>query len=122
MNKDNDRNIKHIYEQLREEEVKKAPSFQKILEGRKPEASPSVPWYRFFMRPAVVMLILAVIAVSVIFNSLQNPDAIEISAEFESWESPTDFLLTFNDDPSMAEIPEFETSVWEIQEEELLEN
>lgn len=122
MNRDKDRDIRRVYEQLRNEEVRQSPSFREILEGRDAEPSPSVPWYGFFMRPAVVMILLAVIAVPVVFNSLQNQDTIEISAEFENWESPTDFLLTFSDDPFMSEIPEIETTVWEIQEDESIEN
>ena len=118
MNKNNDDNIKSLFVKLRTEDEQSTPSFQEILQNRDNQLSPSMTWYGFLMRPAVVMLILAVIAVPVIFNSLQEPDSIAISTEFADWESPTDFLLTFNDDPGMSEIPEIEASLWEIQEEE----
>lgn len=120
MNKDN--NIKKIFEQLRKEEEAQAPSFREILQGREPEKESPHPWCGILARPAVVMLILAAIAVPVLYNSLQGPSPTEISTEFKNWESPTGFLLEFSDDPLMSEIPEIETSLWEFQEDEYQEN
>ena len=122
MNNKNDRDIKRIFAQLRTEDEQSTPSFREILRGKDNEPSHSLPWYGLLTRPAVIILLLAVFAVPIIFNSLQGPDSISISAEFADWESPTAFLLTFNDDPTMSEIPEIEASLWEIQDDEFMEN
>ena len=122
MNEDNDRNIKVIFDQLRREEEQQSPSFHETLQGKNPAVPEANPWFGHWPRPAVVMLVLFMIAVPVIYNSLQEPAAIEISAEFENWESPTDFLLSFNDDPYLSEIPEIKTTIWEIEENQLIEN
>ncbi len=122
MNNKNDRDIKRIFAQLRTEDEQSTPSFREILRGKDNEPSHALTWYGLLTRPAVIILLLAVFAVPVIFSSLQEPDSISISAEFADWESPTDFLLTFNDDPTMSEIPEIEASLWEIQDDEFMEN
>lgn len=121
MNKEHDRRIKHLFEQLKKEEERGTPSFQVTLDGRETVQGRPAPWFGFLLRPAVVMLVLAIIAVPVLYNSLPGPAEVEVSAELENWESPTDFLLSFNENPLLTDIPEIETSIWEIEEDQYIE-
>ena len=42
-----------------------------------------------------------------------------VTADLSEWESPTDFLLTFSEEPAWYSLPTVETSVpeWAVQEE-----
>jgi len=124
MNKDEDRNIKGIFEHLRIEEERQAPSFFEILQGKKSGKFEDRPWFGHWLQPVAVMLLLVLIAVPVIYNSPQDSVMveIEITSDFEEWESPTDFLLSFNDEPYLSGLPKIGTVFWETEEDQNIEN
>lgn len=124
MNKDDDRKIKGIFEQLRIDEKQQAPSFYEILQGKKSAGLESRTLFGHWLQPTAVMLLLVLIAVPIIYTSLQDSVIveIEIAPDFEEWESPTDFLLSFNDDPYMSGLPEIGTTFWGIEEDPNIDN
>lgn len=124
MNKDEDRRIKGVFERLRIDEKKQAPSFYEILQGEKSAGLKSRTLFGHWLQPTAVMLLLVLIAVPIIYTSLQDSVIveIEIATDFEEWESPTDFLLSFNDDPYMSGLPEIGSIFWEIEEDPNIDN
>ena len=124
MNKDEDRGIKGIFEQLQVEEERQAPSFYEMLQERESAKFEPKSWFGHWLQPAAVMLLLVLIATPIIYNSLQDSvmDGIEIAADFEEWESPTDFLLSFNDEPYLSGLQRIGSTFWEIGEDQNLKN
>ena len=122
MTKDEDRKILNVFEQLRQEEEKIVPEFQTVLNGKKlqPRASAWALW----KRPAVVLILLTLAAGPVLYFSFHQSGVheSEISSELESWESPTDFLLSFTDSSLDSDSLEIGTTLWEADELTNLEN
>ena len=122
MTKDKDRKIRSVFEQLRQEEERIVPEFHKVLYG---QDSPhrAIGW-RYWWRPAVALLFLFLMAGPVLYFSLRET-AIhedEISSELGRWESPTDFLLSFNDSFLDSSLPEIGKTFWEEDDFTNLEN
>ncbi|MFH1965974.1 MAG: hypothetical protein ABIJ42_10605 [Acidobacteriota bacterium] len=117
MNKDEDRNIKGVFEHLRIEEERQAPSFYEILQERESGKFEPRSWFGHWLQPVAVMLLLVLIAVPIIYNYLQDSVMVEteIASDFEEWESPADFLLSFNDEPYLSGLPEIGSSFWETE-------
>jgi len=122
MSKYDERKIKVFFEQLRQEEEKTAPAFQQVLWGEKTSRR-SIGW-GFRLRPAVAVFLALLVAGPVIYQSLRQAPApeVEMAVEFEEWESPTDFLLSFNDSSFDSGLPEIGTTFWEEYDIRSLEN
>lgn len=122
MNRDEDRKIRGVFEQLRQEEEKAAPEFHQVLH-RKDSPHRAAGW-GLWWRPATALLFLFLLAGPVLYFSLRETGVREgdLSSELGRWESPTGFLLSFTDsslDPSLLEI---ERTFWEEDDLSNLEN
>ena len=70
MDKEEDRRIQSVFEQLRKEEGKSAPEFQQVLYGKE-SPSHALGW-RLFWRPAAALLCLLLVAGPVLYFSLHD--------------------------------------------------
>lgn len=90
-----DREIRQLFERLREEDQVRTPSFDAVL--RRPRTTAWEQAYAFFKlhRMAFAALVLVAIAVPVLMRV--SPETVtdeNLDLTFYEWESPTDFLLT----------------------------
>lgn len=122
MTTDEDRKIRSVFEQLRQEEERSIPEFHQVLQAK--DSPHRAAGWKPLWRPAVALLILILAAGPILYFSLRQTGVRdgEMSFELERWESPTDFLLSFSDtslDPSLLEI---DTTFWEEDDFPNLEN
>jgi hypothetical protein len=122
MSKNGDRNIESVFKQLREEEEKFTPDFQRVLSAAKSPRRAS--GWNLWWRPAAVMLLFALIAGPVLYVSFHESGdhELEIPSELGGWESPTDFLLSFNDASLDSSLSEIGTTLWSEEDLTNLEN
>jgi hypothetical protein len=117
-----DRKIRSVFEQLRQEDDRSAPEFQQVL-YRKHSPTGALGW-RLFWRPAVALLLLFLVAGPVLYFSLHDTGIREneLTSELGSWESPTSFLLGFNDSSPDSSLSEIGTTFWDTDDISNLEN
>jgi hypothetical protein len=123
MESNQDQEILKVFRQLRQEEKSFIPSFQSILQKR--GLNSHKPPFRLWLRPALILLLTTLISAPLIYNFLRGPEISDLdkATQVEEWESPTDFLLTFVDQPYATSIPTIGTTIWVEQESfEDLEN
>lgn len=122
MSNEEDRKIRSVFEQLRQEDDRNAPEFQQVLH-RKHSPSRALSW-GFLWRPAAALLLLFLVAGPVLYFSLRETGIREneLSSELENWESPTGFLLGFTDSSLDSSLPEIGTTFWEKDDISNLEN
>jgi hypothetical protein len=122
MSKDEEREIRSVFEKLRQEEERAVPEFYRVLQG-KDIGIRSASW-DFWRRPAAALLLLVLVMGPILYFSLREtaiPET-ENASELEDWESPTDFLLSFNDPAMDSSLMEIGTTLWEEDEPADLEN
>lgn len=122
MTKDEDRKIQSVFEQLRQGEERNAPEFQQVLHGKN-FPSRALDW-GFLWRPATALLLLFFVAGPVLYFSLRETEfrQEDIASELGRWESPTAFLLGFNDSSLDSSLPEIGATFWEEDDISNLEN
>jgi hypothetical protein len=122
MVKDEDRKIWSVFEQLRQEEERTVPEFHQVLR-QKDSPSRALGWGSLW-RPATALLLLFLLASPILYFSLRETGMREneLSSELENWESPTSFLLGFNDSSLDSSLPEIGTTFWKKDEISNLEN
>ena len=122
MNRDEDREIRNVFDRLRREEERTAPEFHSVLEAE--NSRHRAAGWELWRRPAIVLLLLFLAAGPGLYFSFRDTGIreSEIPFELESWESPTDFLLTFTDSSLDSEAPEIGTTLWEEDDLTNLEN
>ncbi len=122
MYNEEDRKIRSVFEQLRQEEERAAPEFHQVLR-QKDSSSRALVWH-LLRRPAAVLILLFLVAGPTLYFSLRETGIGEndLSSELEHWESPTSFLLGFNDSPLDSSLPEIGTTFWKEDEIPNLEN
>ena len=122
MANEEDRKIRSVFEQLRQEDERNVPEFQQVLH-RKSSPSQVLHW-GFIWRPAAALLLLFLVAGPVLYFSLRETGIRENGLPFElgSWESPTSFLLGLNDSSLDSSLPEIGTTFWEKDDISNLEN
>jgi len=122
MAKDDYLKIRSVFEQLRQEEERTVLEFHQVLH-QKDSPSRTLGW-GFLRRPAAVLILLFLVAGPALYFSLRETVVRdnELSSELENWESPTSFLLGFNDSPIDSSLPEIGTTFWEEDEISNLEN
>ncbi len=122
MTKEEDRKVRSVFEQLRQEEERNAPEFHQVLHG-KDYPSRALGW-GFLWRPASALLLLFLVVGPILYFSLRETGIREgeLSSELENWESPTAFLLGFNDSSLDSSLPEIGTTFWEEDDISNLEN
>jgi hypothetical protein len=122
MENEEGRKIRGVFERLRLEEERTAPEFHQVLH-QKHSPSRALVW-DLLRRPAAVLILLFLAAGPVLYFSLRETGVREndLSSELEHWESPTSFLLGFNDSPLDSSLPEIGATFWKEDEIPNLEN
>jgi hypothetical protein len=109
---------------LKEDEERFVPSFDQILDRKVAEKSDYRFGFKPWMRPASITLLLILLCLPVIYYSQLETDNLDLDIDegFVSWEAPTDFLLSFNDQPYTDQIPDLGTTFWELETEPETDN
>jgi len=118
MNKNRDREIEKLFQALKIEDAEQAPSFRETLQHRKPDRNEKPAWTFLWLKPAVLAILLMVVLVPIAYKIGDNPkpEGYDVVQDLASWESPTDFLLTFNEDDFLSEVPEIEDEIWTFEQ------
>ncbi len=80
--------IRKLFDELKEHDRRSAPSFQRVLEGKRP-GSRSVRAVPLGMAAALAALVMAAVSLWVFRGAGPEPAEASLSA----WRAPTDFLL-----------------------------
>lgn len=118
MSRNRDREIEKLFQALKIEDAEQAPSFRETLQYRKLNSSEESFWRSFWLKPAVVAMLLMIVLVPIAYKIIDNPqpESYDVVQDLASWESPTDFLLSFNEDDFLSEVPKIEAEIWTYEE------
>ncbi len=103
-----DKTIKELFEQLREEEEKAVPSFQEVLRGN--EAPGGLEIFAYF-RQAVAVATVLVFSATLLLQLSRAPE-LNSSLSLAEWQSPTDFLLLSSQEELVTTVPFLELGPW----------
>ncbi len=103
-----DKTIRELFKQLRQEEEKNVPSFQEVLRGN--EASGGLEIFAYFRQAAAVATVL-VFSATLLFQLSRAPE-LNSSLPLAEWQSPTDFLLLSSQEELVTTVPVFEMEPW----------
>lgn len=103
-----DKTIRELFKQLREEEEKAVPSFQEVLRGN--DAPGELEIFAFFRQAAAVATVL-VFSATLLFQLSRAPE-LHSSLPLVEWQSPTDFLLLSSQEELVSTVPVFEMEPW----------
>lgn len=123
MNAENDSPLRELYHCLREEDELSMPSFSRTLDARNRSYwlnGLRPPW----LKVAAVLLALIVVAIPVVTHLHQNSPGSgeQLTVNVLEWESPTDFLLTYSEEPLLMTVPSIEIQIPDWAEEGTLES
>ena len=106
-----DRSIKQLFRQLRQEEEKAVPSFQEVLHGDK--VSSRLEVFPLFRHAAAVITML-VLSVTLLLELSPVPLELEpmATASLSEWQSPTDFLLLSSEEELLTRVPLLQSELW----------
>ncbi len=96
-----DKTIRELFKQLREEEEKAVPSFQEVLRGN--EASGGLEIFAYFRQVAAVVTVL-VFSATLLLQLSRAPE-LNSALPLSEWQSPTDFLLVSSQEELMSTVP-----------------
>lgn len=106
-----DLEIRELFEELRKEEEQHVPSFDRVLTGSQS------PGFRVRRLPAwglaagVIAVLLILIPATLMIQNGGDQAAGVAELDVANWESPTDFLLDFDDDSLLSEIPSLDLNL-----------
>ena len=103
-----DKIIKELFKQLREEEEKAVPSFREVL--RRNEAPGGLEFFAYFRQAAAEAMVL-VFSATLLLQLSQAPELYS-SLPLAEWQSPTDFLLLSSQEELVSTVPVFEMEPW----------
>ncbi len=103
-----DKTIRELFKQLRQEEEKNVPSFQEVLRGN--EAPGGLEIFAYFRQAAAVATVL-VFSATLLFQLSRAPE-LNSSLPLAEWQSPTDFLLLSSQEELVTTVPVFELEPW----------
>ena len=111
-----DKTIRELFKQLRQEEEKAVPSFREVLHGN--EAPGGLEIFAYFRQAAAVVTVL-VFSLTLLLQLNQAPE-LNSALPLSEWQSPTDFLLISSQEELMStlpvlELPDFSTSLIEFR-------
>ena len=100
------------------EDAEQAPTFRETLQHRESDGHDESFWRSLWLKPVVIAMLLMIVLVPIAYKIIDNPQPEGYGAvqDLASWESPTDFLLTFNEDDFLSEVPEIEDEIWPYEE------
>lgn len=116
MNK-NDEEIQELFTKQRLDDGSSVPSFNQVLTKEKSEGTGAGPIIHFRFKPlGVGLFLLILVGASSLYLFWPSSDLeVELTEDLIEWESPTDFLLSFNGESQIEELPEIGTSLWESE-------
>ncbi len=111
-----DKTIRELFKQLRQEEEKAVPSFQEVLHGN--EAPGGLELFAFFRQAAAVAAV--VVFSATLLLQLSRAPELNATLPLSEWQSPTDFLLLSSQEELVStvpvlELPDFATSLIELR-------
>ncbi len=103
-----DKTIRELFKQLREEEEKAVPSFQEVLRGNK--APVGLEIFAYFRQAAAVVTAL-VFSATLLLHLSRAPE-LNSTLPLSEWQSPTDFLMLSSQEELMSTVPVLEVESW----------
>ena len=103
-----DKTIRELFKQLREEEEKAVPSFQEVLRGN--EAPIGLEIFAYFRQAAAVATVL-VFSATLLLQLSRAPD-LNSTLPLSEWQSPTNFLMLSSQEELMSTVPFLELEQW----------
>ena len=103
-----DKKIRELFKQLRQEEERVVPSFQEVLRGN--EASGGLEIFTYFRQAAAVVTVL-VFSATLLLHLSRAPE-LNSTLPFSEWQSPTDFLLLSSQEELISTVPVLELDPW----------
>ncbi len=103
-----DKTIRELFKQLREEEEKAVPSFQEVLRGN--EAPGGLEIFAYFRQAAAVATVLAFSATLLL--QLSRVPELHSSLPLSEWQSPTNFLMLSSQEELVSTVPVLELEQW----------
>ncbi len=103
-----DKTIRELFKQLREEEEKAVPSFQEVLRGN--EAPGGLEFLVYFRQAAAIATVL-VFSATLLLQLSRAPELYS-SLPLAEWQSPTDFLLLSSQEELVTTVPILEVEPW----------
>jgi hypothetical protein len=99
--------IHRLFKALRSQDSQQTPSFEEVAEARHAN---KVAWSAWGVQAAFAVVLVGAIAVAVMFQLMESRQ-VAVSAEVAEilvWDSPTDFLIDYSDEPLFSAVPEIE--------------
>ncbi len=103
-----DKTIRELFKQLREEEEKAVPSFREVLRGN--EAPGGLEIFAYFRQAAAVVTVL-VFSATLLLHLSRAPE-LNSTLPLSEWQSPTDFLLFSSQEELVSTVPVLESEPW----------
>jgi hypothetical protein len=115
--------LRELFHRLKTEDELSAPPFSQTLDGQQ-RRDPVVSVWSFKLRLAVCLFAVILFAVPLMIYLTQASfeSGEEFAVDVLEWESPTDFLLTYLDEPLLITVPTVEIEVPYWAEEGALEH
>ncbi len=103
-----DKTIRELFKQLRQEEEKAVPSFHEVLRGNKAPGGLDIFAY---LRQAAAVATVLVFSATLLLQLSRAPE-LNPSLPLSEWQSPTDFLLLSSQEELVSTVPVFELESW----------
>lgn len=107
-----DTQVRQLFDRLREEESQGIPSVDSLLTRRSGPKS-FFPVHRWVAGTAVAGLLVALVALPLLWDGNDAESAYTDAAEFYEWTAPTDFLLSMPGETVLHSVPSLELEEWE---------
>jgi len=115
--------LKELFHRMREEDELSMPSFNRTIEPRSRSSRwDDLGFPRLKVAAALLALIVVVIPVLTHLSQDSSQPGEEIVVDVLAWEPPTDFLLTYSEEPLLTTVPSIDIQVPEWVEEGVLES
>ncbi len=99
-----DKTIRELFKQLRQEEEKTVPSFQEVLRGNEARGGLEIFAY---LRQAAAVAMVVVFSATLLLQLSRAPE-LNSALPLSEWQSPTDFLLLSSQEELMTTVPVLE--------------
>ncbi len=111
-----DKTIRELFKQLRQEEERVVPSFQEVLRGN--EAPNGLEIFAYLRQVAAVAMV--VVFSATLLLQLSRAPELNSTLPLSEWQSPTDFLLLSSQEELVStvpvlELPDFAISLIELR-------
>ncbi len=103
-----DKTIRELFKQLRQEEERAVPSFPEVLRGN--EAPGGLEIFAYLRQAAAVATVL-VFSATLLLQLSRAPE-LNSTLPLTEWQSPTDFLLLSSQEELVSTVPVLELEPW----------